>query len=51
MQYNISKNVGKVEQHLLRHLLYAGDFPVCTNSLVKLTLGDQRLILQLVKDL
>jgi hypothetical protein len=39
MQQNFSMSVGKTEEHLLRHLLYAGAFAHCANWLLKLTPG------------
>jgi hypothetical protein len=37
MQQNFSTNVGKTQQNLLRHLLYADAYAWSTNWLVKLT--------------
>jgi hypothetical protein len=32
MQYNFSRDAGETEQHLLRHLLYAGIILHCANG-------------------
>jgi hypothetical protein len=44
MQQNFGMSVGKAEEHLLCHLLYAGTFAHCANWFVELTPGVNDLL-------